>query len=350
MISNQSRTKEWIMGIREASPGKDPILIEKMVMALTLVEALRLAGLDFIFKGGTSLILLLGTPQRFSIDIDIILSERQNLEEYLQLVLNQGVFYRVEENKRAGDLPKQHYKFFFNSIIQEKESHILLDILFEGNPYPRLEEVNLSSSLITVEGEITKVLCPAKECLLGDKLTAFAPHTTGIKFGVNKELEMAKQLFDVAILFDATTDVEMVASAFENIASQELSYRGLNELTPADVLLDAFSTAVLIGMRGLSSNTEYAELLDGFKKLAAFIYSGFFSLDSAILCASKAAYLSALIVKRVNTITRFESGLDISTRSIVNPDHNKLNKLKKTSPEAFFYFYQALDLMNLNGS
>jgi len=67
MISSQSRTKEWVMGVRETSPGRDPILIEKMSMALTLVENLRLGGLNFIFKGGTSLILLLGTPQRFSI-------------------------------------------------------------------------------------------------------------------------------------------------------------------------------------------------------------------------------------------------------------------------------------------
>jgi len=48
MISTQSRTKEWIMGVREVSPGKDPILIEKMIMALTLVENLKKAGLNFI--------------------------------------------------------------------------------------------------------------------------------------------------------------------------------------------------------------------------------------------------------------------------------------------------------------
>ena len=144
---------------------------------------------------------MLGIPQRFSIDIDIVLPKSQNLEKCFQDVLNQGIFHRVEESKRAGDLPKQHYKFYFNSVIQEKESHILLDILFEENPYPRLKEIDLSSSLISVEGEITRVNCPVIECLLGDKLTAFAPHTTGIKFGVNKEIEMAKQLFDVAILF-----------------------------------------------------------------------------------------------------------------------------------------------------
>jgi len=62
--------------------GRDPILIEKMIMALTLVEELQLSGLDFIFKGGTSLLLLLGTPQRFSIDIDILVPQKISLDDY----------------------------------------------------------------------------------------------------------------------------------------------------------------------------------------------------------------------------------------------------------------------------
>jgi hypothetical protein len=92
MISNQSRTPEWIMGVRKVSGGRDPILIEKMIMALTLIEELRLSGLDFIFKGGTSLLLLLGTPKRFSIDIDILMTERSNPEEYFQVVMEKGIF------------------------------------------------------------------------------------------------------------------------------------------------------------------------------------------------------------------------------------------------------------------
>lgn len=350
MISGQSRTKEWIMGVRDVSPRGDPILIEKMIMALILVEHLTRSGLNFIFKGGTSLALLLGRIQRFSIDIDIILPDDRSLEDCFQLVLNQGAFHRIEENKRAGDLPKQHYKFYFMSVIQQRESHILLDILFEKNPYPRLQDVEIVSDLISVEGESTKVVCPVLEGLLGDKLTAFAPHTTGIRFGVNKELEMAKQLFDIAVLFDVITDIEIVATAFNNIASQELAYRALNELTPEDILVDAFDTAVLMGLRGLPANHEYAELVEGSKKLAAFTYSGFFTLDSAILCASKAAYLSALILRQKNSANHFNQDLDLSTWSIANPDYNRLNKLKKTSPETFYYFYLAVDLMDLSGT
>jgi hypothetical protein len=45
MISNQSRTKEWIMGIRKEAVGRDPILIEKTILALILAETLQLSGL-----------------------------------------------------------------------------------------------------------------------------------------------------------------------------------------------------------------------------------------------------------------------------------------------------------------
>lgn len=349
MISAQSRTPEWIMGIREGSRGRDPILVEKMIMALTLVEELRLSGLDFIFKGGTSLLLLLGTPRRFSIDIDILVTEGINPDEYFQAVIGKGVFHRHEENRRSGELPKQHYKFFFNSAIESKESHILLDILFEENPYPRLQEVKLQSSLLSTEGKSTKVTCPTVEGLLGDKLTAFAPHTTGILFGADKELEIAKQLFDIGILFDAAADFGLVGQAFENVASTQLAYRSLRKLKPADVLQDAFGTACMIGMRGSTAGDEFAELLEGFKKLAAFIYSGHFSIDAAILCAAKASYLAALLLIGEGSIRRFEPGQDIASWTISNPDYNKLNKVKKTSPEAFFYFFRALELMRLVG-
>ena len=301
MISNQSRTIEWITDIRESSSHKkDPILIEKMIMALVLVENLKLTGLDFIFKGGTSLLLLLGSLQRFSIDIDIILPDSTNLNKYFTNVLKQGVFTRIEENKRSGPLPKQHFKFFFQSMIQKKESHILLDILIEKNLYPTLTPIEIQSSLISLEGQATKVVCPSKECLLGDKLTAYAPHTTGVPYGIDKELEIAKQLFDVAVLFDVIDDVGLVRTTFYNIVSQELAYREMNDLSSTDVLMDVINTSILIGTRGATSTAEFKELANGIKKMAGFVYTGSFTLDSAILCASKAAYLSALILREVD--------------------------------------------------
>lgn len=349
MISPRSRTPEWIMGIRKGSRGSDPILIEKMIMALTLVEDLRLSGLDFIFKGGTSLLLLLGEPRRFSIDLDILLTGGTDLEKVFHAITARGAFSRFEENQRSGELPKQHYKFFFNSVIETKESHILLDILFEANPYPCLQEIKLESPLVATEGKATKVTCPTVEGLLGDKLTAFAPHTTGILYGTGKELEIAKQLFDIGTLFDAATDISSVGQAFENVVATQIAYRNLRKLKSAGVLQDAFNTACMIGMRGSTAGDEYAELLEGFKKLAAFIYAGYFTIDTAILCAAKAACSAALLVRQENAIGRFEPGMDLASWQISNPDYNKLNKVKKTSPEAFFYYFRALELLNLTG-
>ncbi len=48
---------------------------------------------------------------------------------------------------------------------------------------------------------------PGKADMLGDKLTAFAPNTTGIRhFKGDKDcsMEIIKQLFDIASLFDVT--------------------------------------------------------------------------------------------------------------------------------------------------
>jgi len=183
--------------------------------------------------------------------------------------------------------------------------------------------------------------------LLGDKLTTFAPHTTRILYGTGKELEIAKQLFDVGILFDAVTDLSLVVPAFENVASAQLTYRNLGKLAPADVLRDGFDTPCIIGIPGSIGGDEKVELLEGFKKLAAFVYSGFFSLDTAILCAAKVAYAVALLLRRGGSIGRFEPGQDLSSWNISNPDYNKLNKVKKTSPEAFFYYLRALKSLEL---
>lgn len=345
MISHQSHTKEWIFGVREKYPGRDPILIEKMIMALTLVESLKLAGVDFIFKGGTSLLLILGSPYRFSIDIDILISARNKLGTPFEEVIQRGIFTHFEEDKRKSELPKEHFKFYFRSVVQEKESHILLDILFQENVYHTSSNVEIQSPLITVEGQTTKVLCPSIDCLLGDKLTAFAPHTTGILLGRDKELEIAKQLFDVGILFDHCHNVRSVRTAFNQIARQELSYRGMEEYSTENVLQDILDTSVSIGTHGAtSSNEDYAEIMSGIQKMAGFVFAGTFSVDSAILCASKAAYLSTLILKEVDQIDRFTDDLNISTWVIKNPDFSRLNKLKKTSPEAFYYFFKAMNL------
>lgn len=150
--------------------------------------------------------LITGGLSRFSIDVDIIVSTDSVLAPYFTHIIDQGVFIRHEEDVRESDIPVKHFKFFFVSS-SDNEKHILIDIFFEDDPDPHTVEKPITSPLLQVTGDPVKVTCPTLECLLGDKLTAFAPHTTGVQFNRDKELEIIKQLFNVATLFDYVMQV-----------------------------------------------------------------------------------------------------------------------------------------------
>lgn len=345
MISDKSRTREWILEIRKNSRvTSDPILIEKMIFALTLLENLHATGLDFTFKGGTSLLLVTGTLTRFSIDIDIVLESNEGLDDALQSIIQQGVFHRFEEIERKSNVPKCHFKFYFKSVVQDIESYILLDILFGKNHYPQCQKITLKSSLVEIEGGDVKIKCPAPECLLGDKLTAFAPHTTGIPYQTDKDLQIIKQLHDIGLLFNIVSDINLVRDTFHNIAAIELAFRGLKNLSSDDVLSDCIDTACLIGMRGFGAKeNEYVELQDGISKLAGYVYTERFTQDSAILCAAKVAYIVSLIRKDDSPRTLFDPNTDLTHLVIQKPEFRRLNRLKKSNLKAFYYFYRAIE-------
>ena len=71
MVMAESFTRERIQDIR-SSYAVDSAILERSIFALALLEALASVGMPFIFKGGTSLLLLLEQPRRLSTDIDII--------------------------------------------------------------------------------------------------------------------------------------------------------------------------------------------------------------------------------------------------------------------------------------
>ena len=155
MIDIRSLSADWL-GEKRIKYTNDPTIMESMVHALYLLEQLKLTGLDFIFKGGTSLVLLMEQPKRFSVDIDIIVSpslQREKLEEYLSKIVGTSSFLRMEVDERRSYKPgisKAHYKFIFNSnfsvrnkdgdVISNPEREILLDVHFSENRYPILVE------------------------------------------------------------------------------------------------------------------------------------------------------------------------------------------------------------------
>ena len=100
MINNETHTIDWILDLRNKLGKRiDPKLIEKVIWALTLLEQLKIKGLNFTFKGGTALLLATEKPKRFSIDIDIITEySEKEITAVLQKIVDEQIFLDWEDD------------------------------------------------------------------------------------------------------------------------------------------------------------------------------------------------------------------------------------------------------------
>ncbi|MDD2375977.1 MAG: nucleotidyl transferase AbiEii/AbiGii toxin family protein [Clostridia bacterium] len=188
MIDKSCLTKEWlensILKYKKLNNSIDIQLLEKTVNALYLLECLIKMDIKFIFKGGTSLVLLLNKIKRFSIDIDIIIENKlENIENILSKLIEYSNFFtRYEENLRPGSasdrINLKHYKFFYISLLDNFEKYVLLDIAYEKNLYPKIIKKEINCFLIKTSQNVCDVSVPSIESILGDKLTVLAPNTT----------------------------------------------------------------------------------------------------------------------------------------------------------------------------
>jgi predicted nucleotidyltransferase component of viral defense system len=352
MINQSEITAEWLEKASKENRKADKILSEKVIRALLLLEGLVKQKLSFVFKGGTALMLHFNTTKRLSIDIDIVLpNEINNLDEILDAIVKEQGFIRQELNQRSSEskIKKEHYKFFYTPLhkTNKDEEYVLLDILFEEVNYAKLVSLPIQSVFVPIIDEPLKVEVPSLEDILGDKLTAFAPNTTGIPYFKKDDsmsVEIIKQLYDIGNLFDSVTDISVIKTTFYRFAETELAYRNLNEINEADVLEDIFQTSLCITTRGQYGNGNFDELLKGIQRIGSFIFSEKYQLEKAITHASKAAYASALIKYNAKTIEKFSNPSEIRDWLIAEPMNSKLNKLKKSNPEAFFYWYKIYEL------
>ncbi|GET24440.1 nucleotidyl transferase AbiEii/AbiGii toxin family protein [Prolixibacter sp. NT017] len=346
MIDRKSHTIEWITNLR-GKLGKriDPKLIEKVIYALTFLEQLRLNNLEFVFKGGTALLLATETPRRFSIDIDIIILEAESkIRDVLDKISGLDMFIRWEDDndrKHIPGAPVGHFKMFYKSVVDGREEPVLLDLLYAPDPYPQTREYPLKHNWLATSGEDTMVVLPTFEAILGDKLTAFAPKTTGILYSKNRPVEIIKQLYDIAFLFDRITDLDVTRNSYSKVVQEEIGYRNL-EVNTDDVLKDTREACYTLAERNLKSE-EFNHLQLGIKNFTNFTVERF-AIDEAITAAAKVAYLTTLINNGENQkIERFKNPLEIREWLIEEQEFKKINKLKKTNPEAFFYWYKSLN-------
>lgn len=364
MIKEHCFTEEWLEAFKKQKKHQriDKAILEKMIYALHLLERIKVNGLNFIFKGGTSLVLLLEEENRFSIDIDIICNtNRETLEKILNRVLDSSYFKSFELDEHRSyqkGIPKAHYSFAFDSSTKGKYSGtILLDVLIEDSIYPELTEKPVQCKWIEIEEE-TNILLPTIDAIIGDKLTAFAPNTIGIPYFKGKDLqpfsmEICKQLFDLSKLFEKIENIETVAQSFKVFAKQEIDYRktDTSDLTPEKVLQDTIDTCVILAKKGTGSADEkfkFIQLQKGIRAFGTgFLMTGNFRIDDAVPAAARIAYLSAKILYRDFSPLKYYNGQKIKELTIENQDWNFLNRLKRQADKSsFYYWYKTLELMD----
>lgn len=363
MIKNHCFTDEWLEGFKKQKDHRriDKIILEKMIYALHLLERLKVNGLNFVFKGGTSLVLLLEEGNRFSIDIDIVCkTNRDELEDILQKVVDSSNFTscQLDEHRsyRPG-VPKAHYKFKFASNRQGSGT-ILLDVLIEDSIYPELIKRPVLNKWIEMDGEVM-VTVPSIDAITGDKLTAFAPNTIGIPYFKGKDnqpfsMEICKQLFDLSKLFESIENMEVVAASFHAFANQEIYYRKNDNtddnLTAEKVLQDTIDICIIFAKRERGTDAERLKFKELQKGIIAF-GTGFlmarnFRIDDAVPATARIAYLAAkILVNNLKPIS-FYKGQDIKDLIIEDQNWNFLMRLKKQPDKsAFYYWYQTVQLL-----
>lgn len=344
MLNKRNFELEYMRALQRKY-NKDPALLERVLYAFGLLEALVRVGLPFVFKGGTSLMLLLEHPMRLSTDIDIIVEPGTDIDKYIKEAGEIFPFISCEEQIRIGrnHIEKRHFKFIYQSPLQQRAFYILLDILFAEVPYVETIQKEVKNELLLVENPEVLVKVPSIECILGDKLTAFAPHTTGIPLGVGKSLEIAKQLFDVSSLLAEMRNQDIVQRTYEKVVAEELAYRGLY-LSKEDVLQDTIRACLSIISRGKIDSQDYKEYIKGIKSVDTHILSVAYTGEVAMCQACCVMYFASCMLKG-KEYKKIENPEDYINFNIINKKYKGLNNVKKMKLEAYGYLYEAVNIL-----
>ena len=222
---------DWLKAKRQDLKVQDLELLERTVHAFALLHGLLEAGLDFVFKGGTCMLLLPTGFQRLSIDIDIqTTATREDLESILAQVGTRAPFtaWRRQDRVHADPPQRSHYEFIYTPSTIGGERKILLDVVEDACPLTDLQQLPAAPLFMELT-TAPNVTLPALDALLGDKLTAFAPGTIGVPYkrgGQSMDLQVVKQFHDIRQLARYAGQPAIFRRAYSQTHAAQTRYRG----------------------------------------------------------------------------------------------------------------------------
>jgi hypothetical protein len=253
---------------------------------------------------------------------------------------------------------RRHFQFFFPSQrTPTGKAHVLLDVVQEAQCPHDIVQRPIRTAFLVPDREITVTL-PTIESLLGDKLTAFAPTTTGVRLRkqggeVGEVMQVAKQLFDVGVLFEHATDFAALARAYYGVQAQESGYR--ENLHSRDAsLADTINACLGVTASGLrrAPTTLFPDtplLLDGFTRLKGHLTQRPPDDNGRRILAARAGFLAAHLrsgrsldfaaVRYTQSVAQVEA---LRAASLRGHALAWLDGIKTTNAEAYHYWHLGL--------
>lgn len=362
MISPRSFEEVWIREQGRALRARDLRTLEKNILALELVSRLKREGLDFIFKGGTSLALFFDPVRRLSIDVDILSLEPI---ERLTAVLDQATTdrapftgYEHQERRDREAPPTVHFKIPYNSALDPRGIHsIQLDVITAASPYAATEEKVVQASFFEIEEEV-RVIVPTADCLLADKLACFAPSTIGYPYqpivastgapADPRPMKVVKHLFDVAELAAIANNLTDAVQTYRAVHAEQLRWRG-GDWTIDETLDDTQDAAFWVCRRDLRPQETHDKIDffgDGIRSLDSHLFNQPFQIAESRLAAARAALVAELIRQEqsefdIQAFLAAEIDREAIRDATLNGAWTNLNRLKTTDPKAFECWHQA---------
>lgn len=362
MILPRCFEESWIREQAAALRARDLRTLEKNILALELVSRLRREGLDFIFKGGTSLVLFFDPVRRLSIDVDILSLETIGRLKALldQATKDRPPFtgYEHQERRDRESPPTVHFKILYSSALDPGGVHsIQLDVITAESPYAATEEKVVRASFFEIDEEI-KITVPTADCLLADKLACFAPSTIGYPYkpivastgapADPRPMKVVKHLFDVGELAAVAANHADVVRTYHAVYAEQLKW-GRGPCTIDQSLDDTQDAAFWVCRRDLRPKEDHEKIDffgDGIRALDSHLFNQPFQIAESRLAASRAALVAEWVRQEAGDIDLpafLAAGIDLEAIRDANLDGSwtNLNRLKQTDPKAFECWHTA---------
>lgn len=335
--------------------------LEKAIFSLEYVGQLHYAGLDFLFKGGSAVQIMLGELcNRLSVDVDICTDAS---EDELAGIL-EGIRLRFGGEafayEKRGDEAEKSSPFYLYRIrtppMTSRGRVILLDAL---GMKPRLATRRTPLKTFYYESSM-EVTTPTVGALLGDKLSVIGPNTIGRPLRDSRNgLEYAKHLYDIDILSDSKPDFGECVDAYRESLRIQNRIRG-RDFGLEECLDDAVFTCQVaslpqrLGERAIENlkqpesdraHSEYRILRDGLRRFRPFLVRNHtYMWDNLREYASR----TALLIKTIRGEFTYKKLKEILNQDVPKSreEIRSLVERIKTIPEEDRWFIIADEIVN----